>query len=239
MHDPQTVAFDIKNPFIRKDSSGYRPNLITIWHNDPCTDGTDDSCGWFIRSRHVEKAILHKVTKAFEFEFQYWFNEAGYPTMSIIGTVLNMYSRAAWTIFMERNNGRPTDKAWRQYQRFMRKYTFDIIKFAENPTDSLNTHVTMKYGVEKKEERVLEFSRIITADIFRKLNPWYKHPRWHIHHWRIQFNFLQNFKRRYWDKCAGCGKRGFKGSAIGNWQGTAIWHPECYDTPKPTKPEQI
>lgn len=32
MFDPDTVAFEFCG--------------ITIWHNDPCTDGTDDSCGW-------------------------------------------------------------------------------------------------------------------------------------------------------------------------------------------------
>lgn len=32
MFDPDTVAFEFCG--------------VTIWHHDPCTDGTDDSCGW-------------------------------------------------------------------------------------------------------------------------------------------------------------------------------------------------
>jgi len=32
MFDPDTVAFEFLG--------------ITIWHHDPCKDGTDDSCGW-------------------------------------------------------------------------------------------------------------------------------------------------------------------------------------------------
>jgi hypothetical protein len=233
MHDPHTQAFEIKNPFAGSDERGYRPVLIRIWHKDPENDGTDDSCGWFIRSRHLDPALMENIRKNFEFEFEYWFNNAGYPTMSTIATVVNMYSRAAWTIFIFEAGGKPTDRAYRKYLRFMRKYTFDIIKFAENPTDSLNNSINMKYGVEKKEERVRHFVSVVGADIMRKRRPWYKHPRWHIHHWRIQMVFLQNIKRRYWDKCCLCGKRGFKSAAIGDRSGNR-WHQECENkNPKP------
>lgn len=47
MHDPMTVAFEIKLPF-RSEKNKYK-SLITIWHVDPEKDGSDDSCGWFIR----------------------------------------------------------------------------------------------------------------------------------------------------------------------------------------------
>lgn len=57
MHDPQTVAFEIRSPIRRKPDrffpKGYRPPLVTIWHVDPERDGSDDSCGWFIRGRHL------------------------------------------------------------------------------------------------------------------------------------------------------------------------------------------
>ena len=61
---------------------------------------------------------------------------------------------------------------------------------------------------------------------------WYQHPKWHIHHWSIQFHPFQQFKRRYWDKCSICGKRGFKSSAIGDWNGTKLWHEECDNSNK-------
>jgi hypothetical protein len=51
MWDPLTVAFEIKSPFRNKPSQlfpeGYRETVITVWHRDPCSDGTDDSCDWF------------------------------------------------------------------------------------------------------------------------------------------------------------------------------------------------
>jgi hypothetical protein len=46
MHDPWTVAFEIRIPFT-KDQFGYKRTFLTIWHRDPEKNGGDDSCGWF------------------------------------------------------------------------------------------------------------------------------------------------------------------------------------------------
>lgn len=233
MHDPMTVAHEIKWPIsFRKNSiSGekYYSPLITIWHVDPEKDGTDDSCGWFIRSRHIPKELIEKVTKDFAFEFKhnYWFNESGYPKFSPMGITLCMYSRAAWTIFIYLHGGSTGKIAHKRYKRFMSKHLFDFMHFAENPTDSLYNAINMTYGVEKMEERIGHFVSVVVSDIMRKLRPWYKHPRWHIHHWKIQFHPWQNFRRRYFDKCCICGKRGFKSAPMSDWDGTKRWHQEC------------
>lgn len=59
MHDPRTVAFNIQSPFRNKPNKlwpkGYRRSLITIWHVDPEKDHSDDSCGWFLRPRHLSE----------------------------------------------------------------------------------------------------------------------------------------------------------------------------------------
>lgn len=211
-----TVAHEIRWPW--KNKHGHRDSILTIWHVDPEKDGTDDSCGWFKRARHGDKQILEQIRKDFAFEFQYWFNEGGYPQFSVIAIALEMYGKALWVVFKGSR---------RKTKRFMKKHLYEIIRFAENPTDSLHPSITSKYGIEKKEERVREFASIIYGDILRRLRPWYRHPRWHIHHWRIQFRPWQNLKRRYWDKCCICGKRGFKSAAFADWDGTKIWHQEC------------
>lgn len=50
MHDPMSVAFEIRRPWPRRVNwstrKWYWPALITVWHVDPETDGTDNSCGW-------------------------------------------------------------------------------------------------------------------------------------------------------------------------------------------------
>lgn len=48
MFDPDSVAFEI----------GKHGRICTIWHCDPCTDGTDSSCGIFMRARHGDPEVL-------------------------------------------------------------------------------------------------------------------------------------------------------------------------------------
>lgn len=54
MHDPLTVAFEIRSPFKQPPDrffpKGYRPSWATIWHRDPEKRGDDDSCDWFATS---------------------------------------------------------------------------------------------------------------------------------------------------------------------------------------------
>lgn len=228
MHDPMVVAFEIKSPF--KSKKGDRKTIITIWHNDPEKDGTDDSCGWFIRLRHTNKELYEQIVKDFEFNFKnnYWFSADGVPLFSTSAIVLEMYSTALWKVV---NHSR------RKRDRFMRKYLYQILHFAENPTDSLSGDITNEYRyrliqhdrsqVDSQEERIRSLASVVYCDILRKMQKWYQHPRWHIHHWEIQFIPFQRLKRRYWDKCSICGKRGFKGNAMSDWDGTKVWHEEC------------
>ena len=217
MHDPYTVAFEIKSPFKEKNSN-YRRSLITIWHKDPCKLGSDDSCGWFKRAHHGNVDVLNNIRKDFKFNWDYWFDPQGWPKFSVGAVLLNMYNTACWNHF--KHNRKKKDA-------FMRKHTYDILYFAENPSDSLYTSIASSSKDERKRYRIDDFSSIIYGDIIRKSEKWYQHPRWHIHHWRIQINFLQEFKRRWWDKCCVCGKRGFKSSAMSDWDGTKRWHQEC------------
>lgn len=82
MHDPQTVAFEIKYPWRGEPSKfwpkGYRSSFITIWHVDPERDGTDDSCGWFIRGRHLsqpDKALAHRLIENEHDNLRHWFKD--------------------------------------------------------------------------------------------------------------------------------------------------------------------
>jgi hypothetical protein len=248
MHDPKSVAHEIRSPFKRKN--GYRPSIITIWHNDPEKDGTDDSCGWFIRLRHADEEVFEKIVKEFESEWDStyksddsgyvyncgWFSPEGDNILSVQGIVFNMYLYASKIVLHTGNPRKDWDRAW----RFMEKHRDEITYFAENNRDSMRDTIVRKfergcnveYTPEKRMEMIRNCAATVYTDILRKLRPWYKHPRWHIHHWSIQFHPLQRLKRRYWDKCSVCGKRGFKGSAYGNWGGDKIWHAHCDQSQK-------
>lgn len=185
MHDPMTVAFEIKSPF--KNKYGERKTLITIWHVDPCNDGTDDSCGWFMRSRHGDQKKINEIKKEFEFYFKhnYWFDKEGKQIFSTIGTMTLMYSTATW-IYFERNR--------KKQKQFMEKHLYDIIQFAENPIDCGGDSITNKWN-ETTEDRFGHMAGMVFSDICRKSRRWYQHPKWHINHWKIQFRFIK-FKKR-------------------------------------------
>lgn len=194
--------------------------FITIWHHDPEKDGTDDSCGWFIRPRHADQRVLEQIKREFAFNFKhnYWFDEQGKQVFSTIGTLMLMYREAAW-IHFKRNR--------EKVDAFMRKHTHAIILFAENPIDCGGNNITNKFkGDPLSPDRFNHFAGMVYSDILRKEQKWYQHPRWHVHHWKIQFHPWEQFVRRFWSKCSVCGKRGFKGSAHGDNSGK-IWHSEC------------
>ena len=232
MHDPKSVAFQIYFGKKEKKNRDYKKPLITIWHCDPEKDGTDDSCGWFIRDRHCNKIKLEKIKKEFNFNFKhnYWFDKDGKQIFSTIGTLVDMYKTAAFIHF---------DYNRKKTNNFIRKYCSDIISFSENSFDCAGDYITGKYYKDNllKEDRFSGIAGMIYSDILRKERKWYEHPKWHIHHWKIQFHPFEQLKRRYFDKCCICGKRGFKSSAISDWYGTKVWHQECdYKTHKtPTK----
>ncbi len=252
MHSPETVAFEIYLGAKKKKNGQYRSPLITIWHNDPESDGTDDSCGWFMRERHFDKRIVEKAVKLFESEwdsvhkgengFIYncgWFNPQGENIVSVRGIVLSMYILAAKAVFDVDGKLGP-GKMWKKAWKFVEKHYVRIMYFAENNIDSMRDVIIRKYQIgcnveytpKKRQEMIRECASIICADIVRKNRKWYQHPRWHIHHWSIQIHPIENLKRRFWDKCCICGKRGFKSSPMSDWNGTKRWHQECDNSDK-------
>jgi hypothetical protein len=250
MHDPSTLAFDIKYPFKR---GGYRPSFISIWHVDPDIRGDDDSCGWFKRARHGDKAVLEKIIKRFAFDWDskfvsdgsgktyftgYFYPEgegAGMPNMSVTAVGLNLFFVAAGEYFESTGQSN-----WKKARKFMQKNLFDIMLFIENPTDSLRDSIVRKWGCsEKREERIRSMASCIYGWILRNQRPWYRHPRWHIHHWKLQIHPLQDFKRWAFSRCCKCGKRfKFGESPISdNWDSTGplwfrsetgIYHGNCH-----------
>ena len=247
MHSPETVAFEIYLGRKKKRNGHYRTPLITIWHNDPETDNTDDSCGWFMRERHGDPEMLNKIKKALDFDFDrvfksdesgttyyvgYFSPSSGMPNFSTQGIVLDMFGKAAWEFFKYNR---------KKHRRWMQNNLYSILHFAENTTDSLRDSVagTFRIGTGeewKREEALNYYSSIIYGWLLRENRKWYQHPRWHIHHWSIQFHPWQDLKRRYWNKCCICGKRGSKSPFMTDWNGTKRWHQKCDQSTKAMQP---
>jgi len=226
MHDPKTVAFEIYLGSKKKKNGHYRSPLITIWHNDPETDGSDDSCGWtFPKITKDEKDWLHKVAKD---QYCQLFSR----TVALIENdpyAYICYNQDTYGViyWMWRHFNRTINKAVWQYGKPLENKELQYVyQLATDPVDNF------QHNQINNVKDFEEFIYLVYRCWKRYKRKWYQHPRWHIHHWSIQFHPLQSIKRRYWDKCCKCGKRGFKSSAIGDWNGTRLWHQECDDTMK-------
>ncbi len=75
-----------------------------------------------------------------------------------------------------------------------RDVTDQAVSLALHPLDNLST-------IEEPDRVV----RLIAAALNRKLRPWWRHPRWHVHHWKINFDLSRNLRRMF-QPCATCRK---------------------------------
>lgn len=252
MHDPMTVAFDIKRPWPRVTTQPferkiwgrfYWPTWVTIWHVDPEADGTDDSCGWFKRARHLDPAYLERVRQDFEFHWDRdrhcWFSDTRdqLPRLSTISITLHMFRAAAKAYY----TGRWFDPhGWKGMRRFMRRHLDEVLTFAEAPLDSMRPFIEQVYGPteDTREDRIRDAAATVAACVVRWEQPWYRHARWHVWHWRLQVHPVQAFKRWAFSRCAGCGRRFTWGySPVSHsWNGTGprwfrsedgVYHSDC------------
>lgn len=171
MHDPMTVAFEIKYPWRAhpelKDSTKpidqflktYRNPFITIWHVDPqkrrkgVHTRSDDTCDWFGSHRRLsprEEALSRAID-----ELKHTLGFAPYyPDPKLYGP--DYMSMDAWTA--ESRIG-PIGELQRAHGDWKARHGFR----------------------------------------------W--HPRWHIHHWKMQIHPLQDLKRWLFSRCRDCGGR--------------------------------
>lgn len=219
MHDPCTVAHEVRIPWLDR-----KIPILTIWHVDPERDGSDDSCDWF-GGKHLDPVKLEEIRRDFRFSGREsdhgmsWFADGPYSP-DLLGTGICMFRIAANVHFGH----------WsRRANRFLNDNVFEILRFIDNECDSINADIR-RAAEATGDDRIEILNRlayVVYAWIVRKDRPWWKHPRWHFWHWRFQFHPWQDLKRRWWDKCCVCGKRGFREPAIGNWDGDKIWHASC------------
>ena len=186
-----------------------------IWHIDPERRSkgqrTDDSCGWFDRRpREYADAVAYVLadTDAM-FEIRRSLSCAGpvtgayghtYPRMSS-GETLALCLMVARYLELRRwwngANGKSGAHAsiWRRAFTRARRVDDIATELALNPLDNLS-------APHEPEETV----RLIAAALHRRFKPWWKHPRWHVHHWRINFDLPRNLRRMLIDRCATCRK---------------------------------
>lgn len=225
MHDPMCVAFEIKSPFVQSTHGNwkYRPALVTVWHVDPETDGSDDSCDMFggrKRRTEAEKALVEEMA-AEELRTPYYTGpwlcgfprDPRYPRMAWVnpGDALALVT-AAFSVF-----------AWRLHRkRLTPELMSEAARIACNSFDNFQTSFILHekdYGGDQLDQLRGLFSSLLGCYL-RHLRPWWRHPKLHVWHWKIQVHPVQSFKRWAFTRCARCGGR-FKWGESGT---TNSWH---------------
>lgn len=261
MYDPMTVAFDLKYPwyeykpwpphirewermtpelqlgrsqYFRK---GTRKTFITIWHVDPELNGSDDSCGFSYPRLTAEQIESLKVLAWNEANYPYYLKRNGRKWMGTRHEAECLY-RGLMINVADRLKVRMTFEE-------VAKYASHVIHLSTS-SDVADIFVYepgfhSNFQEDHKEERERYFLGVICGiarNILGSRRPWYKHPKWHIKHWKIQCHPIQQFKRWAFSRCCKCGKRFKYGYApcTGSWYGTGplwfrsekyVYHAEC------------
>lgn len=237
MHDPDTQAFVI--PYGWKDESfpsgkkwRYWKPFITIWHHDPERGGSDDSCGW---SRPRLKPYQSEIVKSLAHD------EARRPYFMQLDARSNTDPIMAETLLRQafhligrclRNRGH------RWMAPSVRECAQWAAEMAANPNDNFRSSLCFESGYHSnwyrdgipnttdqdvffREENAKSFFGAILAYVLRERRFWFQHPKWHVHHWRLQFHLGQTFKRWAFSRCCKCGGRFSWGYAptTNSWNG--------------------
>lgn len=234
MHDPLTVAFEIKYPWRQKPSKfwpkGYRSSFITIWHRDPEDRArqkglrADDSCGWFTPpTTQEERDAIRKIGEG---EWSDIFGRraatAAKKDYAYICLEPSYHEAVYWAWRRIKREG--TRKVWKFGGRLTRSEEDAVYSLASNPVDNLRSTID---GV-KDAEACGDFFLLVYRAYLRHRRPWWRHPRWHVWHWRLQIHPLQKLRRRLFDRCVHCGRPfGWNESPTGNWDGDKLWHSGC------------
>jgi hypothetical protein len=178
MHDPMTIAFEIRYPWIRPHSD-FRDPFITIWHIDPETDGSDDSCDWWGgRLTTAETAKIKKHAKD-EYDFFFGYGAIGLSGADPLTIILACWRSAKWKLYQDR--------------AFSHRELNNVLSLATLPCDNLRQYAQLAEG-DLKQFTDLMF--LVARQVKRLRRPWYKHPRFHVHHWKIQIHPIERLLKK-------------------------------------------
>lgn len=236
MHDPHTQAFVIPYRYrwstLGKTPWRYWVPLFTIWHRDPERGGSDDSCGWFTPPfTEAQRDFIKQLAG----------DEARDPWFQSLSAERNpnpveceVLVRGAFLLvsmcLVNRCGARPV--TLEEATRWAAEMTHNSIDNFRNSLSFKSGYHSNWYkeGVQNspkqdewwREEQARGFFGAVLGKILRERRPWYRHPRWHLHHWEIQNHLLQSFKRWAFTRCDKCGGRFAWGASgvSGSWNGT-------------------
>lgn len=192
-----------------------------VWHIDPERRGTgnrtDDSCGWFDRTPGTyaqavayvldDQTFMHDVRLALArrepmpYPFYEGISERHMTGLRLpAGECLALVLMIANELELRRwwngqgGSGGAHASGWRKAFTRQRSVANQAADLALHPLDNLS-------HIEEPDRMV----RLIAAALNRRFRPWWRHPRWHVHHWRVDFAIVHNVRRMF-ERCATCDK---------------------------------
>lgn len=231
MHDPMSVAFEIKYPWKSDRNSlspnGWRRSFITIWHVDPELGShqtglrSDDSCGWHTPPiTPDERAKIRKIgEEMYSTIFEKRCRTQEGATYAYICYEPSAYDAIYWA--WRRIKREDTKHIWQfgKEKNFLSAGELEAIyMLASRPSDNLQSTV----GEVVDRETCGSFFLSVYRAYRRYNRPWWDYPRWHFWHWRFQVHPWQALRRWLLTRCARCGKR----FAYGESPVSHSWHNE-------------
>lgn len=260
MHDPMTVAFEIRYPWYARGRwphrrwipkawqhphwrDGYRNACLTIWHNDPEADGSDDSCGWHSPPLTARDRAFAKELADSEEQCPYYFAQPAihevksykadpddeddedavdgrvtYQTYRLspgdcVALVAELYRVCRWRLD-------PTHRRWGLTPRLMAAAFAVGASEHDNFQSSFALWDDDRRSAYRRRETIEGTFLSVIRSYRRLTRPWWRHPRWHVWHWQLQVHPLQAFKRWAFTRCRACGRRFAWGeTGVGTWGG--------------------
>jgi hypothetical protein len=245
MHDPMTVAHEIRYPWWkyrpwpkrvdhRDDNKwvwdhglkeeekkgrslhwrdGYRESFIVIWHVDPERDGSDDSCGWSFPRLSIRQRQRIKSYAWFEGRDPYFLRSNEEKWTGSIVEAEQLYRALILRVAQLIEIPMTFDEAARRAA--IEIHAPDCVPCSGMFCFKPGYHTNIKEDTAEEREEVFA-SRMasIARGILSDRRPWWRHPRWHFWHWKIQCEPLCLLKRRLFSRCATCGGRFHYGESV-------------------------
>lgn len=212
-HHPETMVYSF--PKYGGKLSRFDDFIgFDIWHIDPekHVEGRrrDDSCGWFPRDLTPElKRAVSELQNPHNDDFMSRIFDAFAQSYVPDHKYMSLKEMPMWVAYpthlmaLQRID-RIAFNRWRQpfwkrvperaalIERLAQQLAFSTVDNLNGPFDD--------HG---------QYLRLLAACYRREIRPWYKHPRFHIHHWKVNFALIRNIKRMF-QRCDDCnGRIGF------------------------------